>query len=106
MTVKPVRILYAEANFDDFIEAVAENLALRLSCPVSNMPTQSSSTEDILFKSIQEAADYYGVCYQTISKHLDKIPYLTFGRSIRIYKSDLENAILKHNLFSKKGGKK
>jgi len=100
------QIIYSSFTLDELTERVAEKVISKLACTTAGEKTSQSSSEDILFKSVQEAADYYGVCYQTISKHLDKIPHLTFGRAIRIYKSAIEEAILRHNLFSRKGGKR
>lgn len=99
-------ILFSSVTLDELTDQLADKVVLKLSKTRVELLQPQSTPEDILFKSVQEAADYYGVCYQTISKHLDKIPHLTFGRAIRIYKSAIETAIVKHNLFSKKGGKK
>lgn len=61
----------------------------------------SQPNGDLLFNSLKEASDHYGICYQTLSKHLDKIPHLAIGRSIKIYKRDLENAIRKNGVLNK-----
>lgn len=101
------KVLLTNVSLDDLADLIAKKLSLRVIDSRQEFETPlPSSSEDILFKSLQEAADYYGVCYQTFSKHLDKIDYIPFGRSIKVYKSAIETAIRKHGILSKKGGRK
>lgn len=100
------QIIYAGVTLEEFTDRVAEKVFQKMNRKTDTQTPPPSSQEDILFKSLKEAADYYGVCYQTFSKHLDKITHLPFGRSIKIYKSDIEKAIQKYGILSKKGGKK
>jgi len=105
--MKENNLLLTNVSLDDLADLIAKKLNLRVIDSRSEFETPPpSSSEDILFKSLQEAADYYGVCYQTISKDLDKIDHLPFGNSIKIYKSAIEKAIIKHGILAKKGGKK
>ena len=101
-------VFFTNGSIDDLATLLAKKVASILSeaktAQVDSYPP--SSSEDILFKSLKEAGDYYGVCYQTISKDLDKIDHLPFGNSIKIYKSAIERAIMKHGILSKKGGRK
>lgn len=100
------QIIISGASFEEFTDRVAEKVFQRMNSKNDTQKLPPSSSEDTLFKSLQEAADYYGVCYQTISKDLDKIDHLPFGNSIKIYKSAIERAIMKHGILSKKGGRK
>jgi hypothetical protein len=100
------QIIYAGVTLDEFTDRVAEKVFQKMNWKTDTQIPTKSSSEDILFKSLQEAADYYGVCYQTFSKHLDKIDHIPFGRSIKVYKSAIETAIRKHGILSKKGGRK
>ena len=105
--MKENHLLLTNVSLDDLADLIAKKLSLRVNDSgkeFENPPP--SSSEDTLFKSLQEAADYYGVCYQTISKDLDKIDHLPFGNSIKIYKSAIERAIMKHGILSKKGRRK
>jgi len=97
------QIIYTVISLDDLSSLVADKVAEKLSKTSLLDPQSQSSQEDILFKSVAQAAAYYGICYQTLSRHLHKIPHLSFGRAIRIYKSDIDNANRKYKLFSKKG---
>lgn len=99
------QIIITGASFEAFTDRVAEKVFQKMNWKADTQTPPPSSSEDILFKSLKEAADFYGVCYQTFSKHLDKIDHIAFGRSIKVYKSAIENAIRKHGIFSKKGGK-
>ena len=100
------QIIYAGVTLEEFTDRVAEKVFQKMNWKNGTQSPPPSSSEDILFKSLKEAGDYYGVCYQTISKDLDKIDHLPFGNSIKIYKSAIERAIIKHGILSKKGGKK
>jgi len=99
------QIIYAGVTLEEFTDRVAEKVFQKMNWNADTQTPPQSSSEDILFKSLQEAADFYGVCYQTFSKHLDKIEHIAFGRSIKVYKSAIENAIRKHGILSKKRGK-
>jgi len=87
------QIIYAGVTLEEFTDRVAEKVFQKMNWKNDTQTPPPSSSEDTLFKSLQEAADYYGVCYQTISKDLDKIDHLPFGNSIKIYKSAIERAI-------------
>jgi len=100
------QILYAGVTLEQFTDMVADKISQKMRSTADVEKPSQPSQEDILFKSLQEAADYYGVCYQTISKELDKITHMPFGRSIKVYKSAIEEAIRKYGILSKKGGKK
>jgi len=87
---------------DEFSDQVADKVDPQLSGATSIEKTTQSSQEDILFKSLKHAANYYGVCYQTMSKLLNKIPHYALGRSIKIYRSDIERSLRKDGIFSKR----
>lgn len=98
------QLILTNIDLDLWTDQVAEKVVLKLSRATET--EQSPQPQgDHLFTSLKQAADYYGVCYQTISKNLDKIPHITIGRSIKIYKHDLENAIGKHNILTHKKGR-
>ena len=98
------QLLLTNIDPEEFYTRVADMVAQRLSnATKSEQPPQPKG--DLLFPSLKHAADYYGVCYQTLSNNLDKIPHLTIGRTIKIYKNDLENAIRTHGIM-KKGDRK
>ncbi len=90
-------------SLEEFASRVADRVIsmLRNTTQIETIAPPPKS-DDILFKSLKEAAEYYGVCYQTISKHLDKIKHMPMGKSKLIYKSDLEKALSKSGLLSKK----
>lgn len=94
------QLLLTNIDPEEFYNRVADKVVQRLNnATVSELP--STPPSDHLFPSLKHAADYYGVCYQTLSNNLDKIPHLTIGRTIKIYKSDLENAIRTHGIMTK-----
>lgn len=95
--------IYSDVTLDALTDQVLDqNVVLKQSKTTDTESPSLSSKEEILFKSLKQAADYYGVCYQTVSKLLDRIPHLLIGRSIKIYKSDFEAALLTNGLWDKK----
>jgi hypothetical protein len=105
--MKENNLLLTNVSLDDLADLIAQKLSLRVIDSRNEFETPPpSSSEDILFKSIKEAADYYGVCYQSLSNEVKKIDRLVIGNSIKIYKSALERAITVHGILPKKGGKK
>jgi len=93
-------LILSNIDLDVLTDRVAEKVALKLSNATNSEPSPQPQG-DFLFNSLKEASDHYNICYQTLSKQLDKIPHLAIGRSIKIYKSDLENAIRKNGILSK-----
>lgn len=103
--MKNEQVFFTNGPIDDLANLLAEKVAAILNEASKQhvAPPPNSPSEDILFKSLQEAADYYGVCYQTISKELEKIDHMPLGNSIKIYKSAIERAITIHGIIPKKG---
>lgn len=89
---------------DDNLDDLAERISAKM---MSNQNQQSLENkelphpkDDYLFKSLKEASLYFGVCYQTLSKNLDKIKHFKVGKKIMIYRADLENYFVKSPVFS------
>jgi effector-binding domain-containing protein len=99
------QIMYAGVNLEEFTDRVAEKVFQKMNRNNDTQTPPSASTEDILFKSIKEAAAYYGCCYQTLSKEMSRITHIPIGRTIKVYKSEIEKAIQKYGILSKKKGK-
>ena len=100
------QIFISGATFEEFSDRVAEKVFQKINGKTDTQIPPQTSSVDILFKSLKEAADYYGVCYQNLSKELEKVDRLVIGNSIKIYKSALERAITVHGILPKRGGKK
>jgi hypothetical protein len=97
------QIIISGASFEAFTDTVAEKVYQKIVGTTTEVhPPPTSSQDDILFKSLKEAADHYGICYQTFSKNLGRIEHLQIGRSIKVYKSAIEKAIRKHGILTKK----
>jgi hypothetical protein len=97
------QIIITGASFEDFTDKVAEKVYQKIVSTTTDQQVPfTSSQDDILFKSLKEAADHYGICYQTFSKNLGKIEHLQIGRSIKVYKSAIEKAIRKHGILKKR----
>lgn len=97
------QLLLTNIDPEEFYNRVADMVAQRLN-KAAETEQSSQPKGDLLFTSLKHAAGYYNVCYQTISNNLDKIPHIRIGRSIKIYKNDLENAIKKYGLLERKKG--
>lgn len=96
------QILYAGVNLEEFTDRVAEKVFRKMNWNNDTQTQPLSSTEDILFKSLKEAAAYYGCSYQTLSKQMGMINHIPIGRTIKVYKSEIEKAIQKYGILSKK----
>lgn len=96
------QIICSGGSWDELADRVADKVFLKIHKNQEPEKTFHPTQEDILFKSLQEAANHYGTCYQTLSKNLGKIEHLRIGRSIKIYKSAIEKAICKYGILSKK----
>jgi len=95
------QLFLTNVSLEDLIERVADRIILKLG-KTTELDLPQQPQEDILFKSIKEAAAYYGCCYQTLSKEMSRITHIPIGRTIKVYKSEIEKAIQKYGILSKK----
>ena len=73
--MKNEQVFFTNGSIDDLATLLAQKVASIISEARTDQvaPPPPSSSEDILFKSLQEAADYYGVCYQKFPKNWKKL---------------------------------
>lgn len=99
-------ILNSGGTFDDFVDKVAKKVVSELKDALKDQIAPPIK-EDILFKSFQEAADYYGCCYQSISEQQDNFKHIKIGTLTKFYRSDFEAAMSREGFLKnrKRGAK-